>query len=225
MRQADALLIAQLRYRLSSGKARPVWPSMTIIDERRGRRIAQQVYGLLVKGAAGILVEAHRRRLIDEMRPRLLELRAAGPIARQGLSINPAVPQPVRGLPLPNSRGRSRQGSVDALRGQSCRIDAPKKHPRFAGPRLSAGRPCPHGGRSVHLAQWGICRSSQAGSMRPVSPPWLVAALAVRGRAWGRSRQQQCRRVARHGSKLIPHGGHGVPVVVNQQRLVPLHGE
>ena len=152
MRQGDALLIAQLRYRLSSGKARPVWPGMTIIDERRERRITQQVYCLLVKGTAGILVEAHRRRLIDEVRPLFLELRAAGPIARQGLSINPAAPRPVLGLPLPNSRGRSRQGSVDAVRGQSCRTDALGQHPRFAAPRLSAGRPCRHGGRSVYLA-------------------------------------------------------------------------
>jgi predicted nucleic acid-binding protein len=49
-----------------------------IIDERRGRRIAQQVYGLPVKGAAGILVEAHRRGLISGVRLRLLELRTAG---------------------------------------------------------------------------------------------------------------------------------------------------
>lgn len=49
-----------------------------IIDERRGRRIARQVYGLPVKGTAGILVEAHRRGLISGVSPRLLELRAAG---------------------------------------------------------------------------------------------------------------------------------------------------
>ena len=58
--------------------ARALSPCVTIIDERRGRRIAQQVYGLTVKGTAGLLVYAHRRGLISGVRPRLLELRAAG---------------------------------------------------------------------------------------------------------------------------------------------------
>ena len=58
--------------------ARALSPCVTIIDERRGRRIAQQVYGLTVKGTAGLLVDAHRRGLISGVRPRLLELRAAG---------------------------------------------------------------------------------------------------------------------------------------------------
>ncbi len=58
--------------------ARQLSPCMAVIDERRGRRIAQRVYGLPVKGTAGILVEAQRRGLISGVRPRLLELRAAG---------------------------------------------------------------------------------------------------------------------------------------------------
>lgn len=58
--------------------ARQLAPCVAVIDERRGRRIAQQVYGLPVKGTAGILVEAHRRGLISGIRARLLELRAAG---------------------------------------------------------------------------------------------------------------------------------------------------
>jgi predicted nucleic acid-binding protein len=58
--------------------ARQLSPCVAIIDERRGRRIAQHVYGLPVKGTAGILVEAQRRGLIFAVRPRLLELRAAG---------------------------------------------------------------------------------------------------------------------------------------------------
>lgn len=76
----DPLLVMEL----DSGEAevislaRQLSPCMAIIDERRGRRIAQQVYGLPVKGTAGILVEAHRRGLISGVRPRLLELRAAG---------------------------------------------------------------------------------------------------------------------------------------------------
>ena len=57
--------------------ARQLSPCMAIIDERRGRRIAQQVYGLPVKGTAGILVEARRLGLISAVRPLLLELRAA----------------------------------------------------------------------------------------------------------------------------------------------------
>ncbi|MBI5330177.1 MAG: DUF3368 domain-containing protein [Betaproteobacteria bacterium] len=58
--------------------ARQLSPCLAIIDERRGRRIAQQVYGLPVKGTAGLLVEAHRRGLIASVRPNLLELRARG---------------------------------------------------------------------------------------------------------------------------------------------------
>lgn len=58
--------------------ARQLAPCLALIDERRGRRIAQQVYGLPVKGTAGILVDAHRLGLISGVRPRLLELRAAG---------------------------------------------------------------------------------------------------------------------------------------------------
>ena len=58
--------------------ARVLSPCLAVIDERRGRRIAQQVYGLSVKGTAGILVEAQRRGLISSVRPQLLELRAAG---------------------------------------------------------------------------------------------------------------------------------------------------
>jgi hypothetical protein len=38
--------------------ARPSLPCLAIIDEKRGRRIAQHVYGLPVKGSAGLLVMA-----------------------------------------------------------------------------------------------------------------------------------------------------------------------
>jgi predicted nucleic acid-binding protein len=58
--------------------ARQLSPCTAIIDERRGRRIAQQVYGLPVKGTAGILVEARRLGLSSAVRPLLLELREAG---------------------------------------------------------------------------------------------------------------------------------------------------
>ncbi|MDD5335735.1 MAG: DUF3368 domain-containing protein [Rhodoferax sp.] len=65
--------------------ARQLSPCMAIIDERRGRRIAQQVYGLNVKGTAGILVEAKRRGLISSVRPQLLELRTAGYFIADGV--------------------------------------------------------------------------------------------------------------------------------------------
>jgi len=53
-------------------------PCVAIIDERRGRRIAQHIYGLSVKGTAGILVNAQRAGLISSVRPLLLALRASG---------------------------------------------------------------------------------------------------------------------------------------------------
>lgn len=58
--------------------ARHLSPCFAVIDERRGRRVAQNVYGLPIKGTAGILVEAQRRGLISGVRPRLLALRASG---------------------------------------------------------------------------------------------------------------------------------------------------
>ena len=65
--------------------ARQLAPCMAVIDERRGRKIAQQVYGLQVKGSAGILVEAHRRGLITEVRAHLLALRVAGYFIADGV--------------------------------------------------------------------------------------------------------------------------------------------
>lgn len=58
--------------------ARQMSPCMAVIDERRGRRVAQNVYGLTVKGTAGLLVEAQRRGLISGVRARLMALREAG---------------------------------------------------------------------------------------------------------------------------------------------------
>jgi predicted nucleic acid-binding protein len=58
--------------------ARHLSPCIAVIDERRGRRVAQNVYGLPVKGTAGLLVEAHRRGLISGVRARLMALREAG---------------------------------------------------------------------------------------------------------------------------------------------------
>jgi predicted nucleic acid-binding protein len=49
-----------------------------VIDEKRGRRIAAGVYGLPVKGTAGLFVEAHRRGLLDDLRETLLGLKRDG---------------------------------------------------------------------------------------------------------------------------------------------------
>ncbi|WP_462319972.1 hypothetical protein [Halochromatium sp.] len=59
--------------------ARSLAPCLAIIDEKRGRKIAHSIYGLPVKGTAGLLVEAHRRGLLaDELRNTLLGLKGAG---------------------------------------------------------------------------------------------------------------------------------------------------
>lgn len=44
---------------------------LVLIDERRARRIAAQVYSLAVRGTAGILVEAKRAGFVTEIRPLL----------------------------------------------------------------------------------------------------------------------------------------------------------
>ncbi|HET9227420.1 MAG TPA: DUF3368 domain-containing protein [Thermoanaerobaculia bacterium] len=44
---------------------------LVLIDERRARRIAEQAYGLRVKGSAGILVSAKRAGLISAVVPYL----------------------------------------------------------------------------------------------------------------------------------------------------------
>lgn len=76
----DPLLIAELDPGEAEviSLARASLPCPTIIDEKRGRRIAHLVYGLPVKGTAGLLVEARRRGLVDDLRATLLDLRRAG---------------------------------------------------------------------------------------------------------------------------------------------------
>jgi predicted nucleic acid-binding protein len=51
---------------------------LVLIDERRARRIAEQAYGLRVKGSAGILVAAKRAGLIPAVQPLLERMRAQG---------------------------------------------------------------------------------------------------------------------------------------------------
>ncbi len=78
--EPDPLLIAELDAGEAAviALARSCAPCLAILDEKRGRRIAQHVYGLPVKGTAGLLVEAHRRSLLPELRATLLDLRRAG---------------------------------------------------------------------------------------------------------------------------------------------------
>jgi hypothetical protein len=58
--------------------ARACAPCMAVIDEKRGRRIAHQVYGLPVKGTAGLLVEAKRLNLLNDLRLIMMEMKRAG---------------------------------------------------------------------------------------------------------------------------------------------------
>lgn len=51
---------------------------LVLIDERRARRIAEQAYGLRVRGSAGILVSAKRAGLIPAVRPLLETLSREG---------------------------------------------------------------------------------------------------------------------------------------------------
>lgn len=78
--EPDPLLVAELDPGEAAviSLARASVPCMAVIDEKRGRRIAHQVYGLPVKGTAGLLVEAKRRGLLNELRATLLDLKRAG---------------------------------------------------------------------------------------------------------------------------------------------------
>jgi predicted nucleic acid-binding protein len=51
---------------------------LVLIDERRARRIAEQAYGLRVKGSAGILVAAKRAGIIPAVHPLLERMRTLG---------------------------------------------------------------------------------------------------------------------------------------------------
>jgi len=78
--EPDPLLIAELDPGEAAviALARSLMPCLAIIDEKRGRKIAHQIYGLPVKGSAGLLVEAHRRGLLSDLRSTLLGLKRAG---------------------------------------------------------------------------------------------------------------------------------------------------
>lgn len=70
-RQPDRLLLAEL----DAGEAAVIMTALqlklssVLIDERKARRVASRVFGLQVKGTAGLLVEAKSRGLIEAVRP------------------------------------------------------------------------------------------------------------------------------------------------------------
>lgn len=77
---SDPLLIAELDPGEAAviSLARSIPSAMVVIDEKRGRRVARQVYDLTVKGTAGLLVEAHRRGMVKDLRSVLVDLRQNG---------------------------------------------------------------------------------------------------------------------------------------------------
>lgn len=75
----DALLIQEL----GSGEAEAISLALrlgasVLLDERRGRRIAETVYRLRVRGTVGVLVAAKQRGILPALRPLLEELRRTG---------------------------------------------------------------------------------------------------------------------------------------------------
>jgi hypothetical protein len=69
----DRLLLAEL----DAGEAAVISVALqlglttVILDERKARRVASHVYGLQVKGTAGMLIEAKKRGMIQTVRPHL----------------------------------------------------------------------------------------------------------------------------------------------------------
>ncbi|MGL5018430.1 MAG: DUF3368 domain-containing protein [Luteolibacter sp.] len=69
--QPDRMLLAEL----DAGETAVILAALqlgistVLLDERKARRIAARVYGLQVKGTAGLLVEAKKRGLIGAVRP------------------------------------------------------------------------------------------------------------------------------------------------------------
>jgi predicted nucleic acid-binding protein len=52
--------------------------SNVLIDERKGRRVAELVYGLSVKGSAAILLEAKRRGLLVSVKLAIESMQSGG---------------------------------------------------------------------------------------------------------------------------------------------------
>jgi hypothetical protein len=76
----DRLLVEELGTGEAEAIALAVQKSarLLLLDDRRARRIAELAYGLSVKGAAGIVVSAKRRGLVDAARPMLESMRRHG---------------------------------------------------------------------------------------------------------------------------------------------------
>ena len=76
----DPLLVSLL----DIGEARAIelaklhHPSLLLMDEARGRRVARDVYGMQVVGTGRVLVEAKRAGFLDAVRPCLDAIRANG---------------------------------------------------------------------------------------------------------------------------------------------------
>lgn len=58
--------------------AKKIAPDLTLLDERKGRKIAADIFGLKVLGTAGLLVRAKREGLITEVRTALDRMTAGG---------------------------------------------------------------------------------------------------------------------------------------------------
>jgi len=73
---SDQLLVTALRIELDNGEAeaialaQQISADLVLIDERRGRIVAER-FGLRVVGLIGILVEAKRQGLIQQLKPHL----------------------------------------------------------------------------------------------------------------------------------------------------------
>ena len=85
--EADPFLSAEL----DPGEAAVIAVAMergisgVVIDDRKGRRVASTVYGLRVKGAAGLLVEAKRRGLVGQVGPLLEGMKEGGYFLSPGI--------------------------------------------------------------------------------------------------------------------------------------------